>query len=484
MIVGSAFLRRVATVVATLVVLLYAAAVEAAKVRLTITSEPSGATIELNGQFIGTTPHVEEMDDWAFKGPRFLFSKYLGEDIRLRVWKDGFFPKELRLTSGPFVWTNLNRTATHIYYTVTSTDFHVLLEPIHAAAPAAPPAASASRMPEEPSVVTGSSFLISRAGYVVTNFHVVKGASRIAVRFPNQQYTRLASIAVKDETNDLAVLQLRDFDPSYVTGDPVPFELPSSAVSKMGQSAYTVGFPLGDVMGSTPRLSSGLVSSVFGLGDDPRLLQISNPVQPGNSGGPLINENGELIGVVVSGLSAKYFYENAGIIPQNVNFAVKSVYLRSLIELLPDAQDLLKEHPGNSLKGLTLEKQIEKLTPFVAEVTSYLKDDAAAVRVNTALPSVESARPKIVTVMLFGETGHAFEGECKTKTTDGEEARSLAGVLPANFKFTASSISCRFTKQSAGGLLQVQFVVDGRSIKVAQTTAPHGSVSLAVTGLE
>ena len=173
----------------------------------------------------------------------------------------------------------------------------------------------------------------------------------------------------------------------------------------MGQSAYTIGFPLGDVMGSSPRLSSGLISALFGLRDDPRVLQISNPVQPGNSGGPLLNESGELVGIVVSGLSAKYFYENAGIIPQNMNFAVKGAYLRSLIEMLPSGHDLLK--PALSpLKGLPLDRQVEKVTPFVANVIAYGPESGSPSRVSEPPTPVSSHEDPIVLMIPRGAIYH------------------------------------------------------------------------------
>ena len=71
---------------------------------------------------------------------------------------------------------------------------------------------------------------------------------------------------------------------------------------------------------------------------NPRLFQISNPLQPGNSGGPLFNFKGELVGVVVSSLNAKAFYDNLGIVPQNVNFAIKNSYMKNMLEMLPEGE--------------------------------------------------------------------------------------------------------------------------------------------------
>ncbi len=89
-------------------------------------------------------------------------------------------------------------------------------------------------------------------------------------------------------------------------------------------------------------------------------------IQPGNSGSPLFNSNGEFIGLVFSSLNAKFFYENSDIIPQNVNFAVKSNYLLNLISLLPDEKEISDRK--NLLKDLPLEKQIELIQPFIVNV--------------------------------------------------------------------------------------------------------------------
>ena len=108
---------------------------------------------------------------------------------------------------------------------------------------------------------------------------------------------------------------------------------------------------------------------MYGLQDDPRLFQISTPLQPGNSGGPLFNNNGDLIGVVVSSLNANYFYENIGVIPQNVNFAIKSTYLINLISMIPGGDEILNRK--NLVKQNKMEQQIEQLNPFVVQIKIY-----------------------------------------------------------------------------------------------------------------
>lgn len=117
-------------------------------------------------------------------------------------------------------------------------------------------------------------------------------------------------------------------------------------------------------MGSTPRLATGTINSLYGIDEDPRVFQISNPLQPGNSGGPLFNYSGELVGIVVSGLNAAYFLYYSGIVPQNMNFAVKVNYLSTLLDLV--GVDI--EDTGTTIRGekLPLEDLVKDLEIYIA----------------------------------------------------------------------------------------------------------------------
>ncbi len=216
------------------------------------------------------------------------------------------------------------------------------------------------------SVITGSGTMISEAGLVVTNYHVIEGKSEISIFLPQINKEYYATIVLKDKNNDLAILRLQNFIFSEIFSNSIPFVISTSSKTKLGEDVFTLGFPLGDILGKSSKFSSGKINSLFGIQDDPRVYQISNPIQPGNSGGPLFNSNGELIGIVFSSLNAKFFYENTDIIPQNVNFAIKSDYLLNLISLLPD--DIEISNRKNSLSELPVEEQIELLTPFIVNV--------------------------------------------------------------------------------------------------------------------
>jgi S1-C subfamily serine protease len=197
-----------------------------------------------------------------------------------------------------------------------------------AAVPSSAPA-SKSDSPK----ASGSGAIISTHGVVLTAAHVVADATRLKVITAYGTYG--AKVIRSDEANDLAVLEMEpDSSDSYAAiSTPGFFALPigSSRDVRLGQSVSTIGFPNVDIQGFSPKVTRGEISSLNGIADDPRSWQISVPVQPGNSGGPLLDENGNLIGVVVAKLGLKAA-KVIGDMPQNVNYAIKSAYALPLLE--------------------------------------------------------------------------------------------------------------------------------------------------------
>src|SRR5208337_4793492 len=176
----------------------------------------------------------------------------------------------------------------------------------------------------------GTAFLLSRSGLLATNWHVVANAKNFSVAFPGWTGTVNADIVIKDAVNDLAILRLTDSSRLATTCPEFPFRLASSSEVKLGERVSTIGYPLGPLLGSSPKFSEGVVSSKSGLRDDPTQFQISAEIMPGSSGGPLFDGDGNVIGIVVAFLDPANTYKLSGALPQNVNYAIKADYLLSL----------------------------------------------------------------------------------------------------------------------------------------------------------
>ena len=183
---------------------------------------------------------------------------------------------------------------------------------------------------------SGTGFFVS-SSLVVTSAHVIGTSKRIRI-VTDDGASHEVQVLVRDDANDIALIKVRDTtvvaylrvsDPTTVTE---------------GNKAFTIGFPLPGQLGSRSKVAEGIVNGVTGLRDDPRLFQISVPVQPGNSGGPVLNENGRVIGIVASTVNPVKTLGETGTLPQNVNFAVKINYLSNLVavarEKLPEPEAL------------------------------------------------------------------------------------------------------------------------------------------------
>ena len=182
-------------------------------------------------------------------------------------------------------------------------------------------------------VATGTGFLFSSSDYVITSYHVVHGAKSIRVRLINGERID-ATVALKDTNNDIAILKLSQSPTSRQN----IITLGDSSSVKTGDRVFTYGFPLVELLGyAEPRYSEGYINSLSGISNDPRLFQVSIPIQPGNSGGPVFNEKGELIAIATSSIDVDKTKKIFGSAPQNVNFAIKSSYVESILPALPNA---------------------------------------------------------------------------------------------------------------------------------------------------
>ncbi len=198
------------------------------------------------------------------------------------------------------------------------------MPPVKAEAPPAPQPVAREVEPVPPKkegFSTGTGFFVSDEGDFVTNAHVVADCTSVMVKTDEGQVRQAARTAT-DATNDLALLKLAG-TPKRVA--------PLRIGARLSEGVEAFGFPHVDVLASSGNFTLGNVTALEGLGDDTRYLQISAPVQAGNSGGPLLDGSGNLVGVVSSKLNAIKLAAS-GDLPQNVNFAVKTAILASFLD--------------------------------------------------------------------------------------------------------------------------------------------------------
>jgi len=169
----------------------------------------------------------------------------------------------------------------------------------------------------------GTGFCVSSDGMVMTAAHVVNGASRITLKF-SEGVVWEARMEKIDIQNDLALLRTYRSTTNFL-------QLGSCRAATLGQTVFTLGFPAPAILGEQLKFSGGQISSLSGLKGTESLIQVTTPIQPGNSGGPVMTENGVVIGVITSSAALKAFLQYTGTLPQNVNWAVKADYALLLI---------------------------------------------------------------------------------------------------------------------------------------------------------
>ena len=202
----------------------------------------------------------------------------------------------------------------------------------------------------------GTGFFLNSQGFIATNYHVVDGANTIQVNFTRngEIESHPATVVVTDQQNDLAIIKIED--KTFNAMPAIPYGL-LSHTKDTGSEVFAMGYPMADVMGTEVKFTDGKISSKSGLQGDVRVYQITVPIQPGNSGGPLFDMDGNVVGITSSGLNRDYFKS------ENVNYAIKAAYLRSLIEACPQ-EILLKEKSSSTTKPL-LTELIKKYEDYV-----------------------------------------------------------------------------------------------------------------------
>jgi TPR repeat protein len=202
---------------------------------------------------------------------------------------------------------------------------------------------------------SGSGFFITEDGYLITNEHVVGDGAQ--VRLVTAAGIIPAQLVKMDAANDLALLKAE--------GKFAALPVAASRAMKLGSTVATVGFPNIGLQGFAPKFARGEIGSLSGPQDDARYFQISVPVQPGNSGGALVDERGNVVGVVSGKLSAKATLFTSGELPENVNYAVKSSFLLGFLESVPEVAAKLKEPNVKDVKFADVVEQAKEAAVLV-----------------------------------------------------------------------------------------------------------------------
>jgi len=162
--------------------------------------------------------------------------------------------------------------------------------------------------------ISGTAFFVA-PNLLVTNAHVVSDTDTAA--FYRNGVKETAKVVFRNTSNDIAILQTgKDFD--------VPcFEFVSANGYEVGDAIYALGYPLPDILGTDIRVTNGIISSLSGLASDGASMQISCPIQPGNSGGPVVNDSFNVVGIATYKVADGYVIAKTGNIAQSINFAIK-----------------------------------------------------------------------------------------------------------------------------------------------------------------
>ena len=215
-------------------------------------------------------------------------------------------------------------------------------------------------------ISTGSGVILAPDGLIATSAHVVEGTARVMVKLNgSKKKPEIAHVLLIDLENDLALLQI---GPAYYRAAPLA-SLENAESVKLSQEVFTIGYPNIIVQGIKPKFTKGEISGLCGMFDDPRYWQISVPVQNGNSGGPLFDKNGNVLGLIDSILRPKKGSKNPAQV-QNVNYAIKNEFIYKMLLKIPKWLAVMPDQ--NSLNPFkNFQRVVEESEESVVLVLGY-----------------------------------------------------------------------------------------------------------------
>jgi len=221
----------------------------------------------------------------------------------------------------------------------------------------------------------GTAFAIGDGYTYITNDHVTRGAESICFRTPTGVAGR-AKVISTDKSDDLSILRGNLYSP--------PLSLGTAKEIEKGMSVLAIGYPVPSIMGLEAKVTEGIVNALSGAGGDRRRFQISASIQPGNSGGPLLNESGRVVGVVVSKLG-KRFTEITGQVADSVAYGINIAILHALIDTTPPLPQYIHATPSKTPVSKT--KLISQVEPSVVLVVASDRNEKCADDFDVDIPA-------------------------------------------------------------------------------------------------
>jgi S1-C subfamily serine protease len=350
-----------------------------AKDYLTITSEPSGAKVEIDGDVVGKTPYKIEIPGQYLHGTKSVFGlkHMLAQKMHLRLILEGYLPKEEDLARGPFKWIAYNGTYHGDYFLLKTDTFSFGLEKAATSFTGTVVATLANSMPttlsaalstevifqrSNPAVLllsgpdgTGSGFLVTDTGVAVTNAHVARGQSGLTATTGNGQ-TFNAKVEYIDPSLDLALIKLEGTNFPHLSIAELTSIQPGSSVVAIGNPSQ----------GFQNSLSKGVVSAVGPMPHEQGLwIQTDAAINPGNSGGPLLNSSGEVVGINTQ----KAFLSGDGRPLQGIGFALSAsdllTVLRRFYPNMSNSPPLARDDKATGKGKVTISADVENADIYV-----------------------------------------------------------------------------------------------------------------------
>ncbi|WP_375166050.1 trypsin-like peptidase domain-containing protein [Rhizobium redzepovicii] len=266
---------------------------------------------------------------------------------------------------------------------------------------------------DEPSS-SGTGFAVTTDGWILTNAHVVQDCGRIEVKGKGD-----AADPRIDGINDLAVVKIAAGEPLK----PLAFR---KSPTRLGEDIVAVGYPLATLLADSVKITTGNVNALAGIRNDTRYIQISTPIQPGNSGGPVVDRNGYLVGITSATLSKKTADE-IGITAQNVNFAIRA----SVAELFMQSQSLVDQAADTTENptALSTADLADRVTPSVFQILCYPKPDAR-VAITPESPNSIQTQPPASSVNLPADNAATDDASLEVPRARSGFVRHPKGIAP------------------------------------------------------